>query len=258
MAYTRILWNNLIDLAATVITGSTEATELPASNVAHPHRTKKWRTGTSQAAEYARFDLGSAMAVQAAVILDHDLTGSDSGIALQGGASPGATTVNQAFTYNAGAMIAVLASPQTYQHWQVAFTKSSASETRDIGRIFVGPMLEFISSPDIHKIRIEWQDETKRDRSLGGPAISDLRSKYRRIRIPFPFLEATEAEALDAAVQYVGEGVPFFCQVDPERKPNDWLFYCVFRSIPEISTVGWDEANDDYVYESDLDLEEEV
>lgn len=257
MAYSRILWDNLIDGSAVAISASSEASDLPATNVAHPHRTKVWRTGTATASEYVRFDLGAAMAVQAAVIINHDLTGSDA-VALQGGASAGATTVNQAMTYNAGAMFAVLSAEQTYQHWQIAITKPSAGVTRDVGRVFIGPMIQLISSPDIHAIRIEWQDETKRDRSLGGVAYSDLREKYRRVRIPLPFLEATEAEALDLAVQYVGIGIPFFIQLDPERKPNDWLFYVTFKTEPELKTIGWDEANSDFAYRADLDMNEET
>ena len=70
-----VAYNNLITYDGVVITASSEySADLGPENVADPRRTKAWRTGVSSAAEWIKFDFGSAKAVRALVILDHTLT----------------------------------------------------------------------------------------------------------------------------------------------------------------------------------------
>src|SRR3990172_264300 len=98
----RILYRNLIDASDVTIAASSEGSDLPAVNVAHPFRSRVWRTGTSIANEWIKFDLGSAMAVQAVILLDHTLTGADSLIRLQGNATDAwdAPAVEESLEYN--------------------------------------------------------------------------------------------------------------------------------------------------------------
>src|SRR5512139_2649169 len=182
---TRLMWDNYGDYAATTITSSSENADLPAENVQHPFRTKVWRTGVSTASEWIKFDLGSARAVQAVVLLDHTLTGDDSAISLQGNATDswGSPSVNETLTYNAEKMIKVLSAAQTYRYWRVIFTKASAGVYRDIGRIFLGPVYTCERLPDYGGVEIESNDLSVTGRSLGGQTFSDIRGQYDEIGI---------------------------------------------------------------------------
>lgn len=229
----RVLYSNLADLATTVITAATANADLPASNVAHPHRTKVYRTGTSTATEYIDFDLGSAMAVQCVVLLDHTLTSGDTTIKLQGGATQGATTVNETITFNASVMAKFLSAAQTYRWWRVAFTKASAGVYRDIGRIFLGPYDEYALAPaQPDGLKITPVDLSETERALGGQTYSDIQGIYDEIDLDFPgAVSETQSGQMLALARACGTHTPFFVSIDPTNKPYDWLYYVKARSL---------------------------
>ena len=252
----RLMYNNFVDYAATVITAATAAADLPVSNVQHPHRGKVYRTGTSGASEYVRFDLGGVQAVQAVILLDHTLTSGDSSIRLQGGAAPGATTVNEAMTFHAGTMALFLSVPTAaYQYWQVVFTKSAAGETRDIGRIFLGTLVECTKSFQHGSPEITPVDLSETDRSLGGQTFSDIKASYDEIKGEFYWIAAAQGTALKTLADTVGTHTPFFLSVDPTNKPYDLLYYGKFSKL---SAHKIEMAGSAYRWSVGFEMNEEV
>lgn len=228
---TRLLWNNLADLSAAVVTAASEANDLPVANVQHPHRSKVYRTGISAADEWVKFDLGSAMAVQAVILLDHTLTSSDTTIKIQGNATDVWTSpsVDEAITFNAGTMAAFLSSTQTYQWWRIIFTKSASDEYRDIGRIFLGPFYECAKGAAFRGVRITPVDLSDTGRSLGGQTFSNQRDIYDEIEIDFPpTIPDSQMDQFIALSADVGKHTPWFVQIDSVNKPYEWLYYVKF------------------------------
>jgi len=229
----RIFYDNLIDLSATVITAGSEAADLPASNVQHPHRGKVYRTGVSAAAEWIKFDLGSAQAVQAVILLDHTLTASDTTIKLQGNATDswGSPSVDETITFNAGTMVLYLSAEQTYRWWRVIFTKSAAGETRDIGRVFLGPYVECTQSFRYGDAEIKPVDLSETDRALGGQTFSEIKPIYNEIKGSFYWIDDTQATLLKSLSDTVGTHTPFFLSIDPTNKGYDLLYYGKFKQL---------------------------
>lgn len=227
---TRLLWKNLVDLSATTITSLSENDDLPVSNVAHPHRGRIYRTGVTDADEWIKFDLGSAKAVQAVILLDHTLTASDTTIKLQGNATDVWTSpsVDQTLTFNAGTLAAFLSSAQTYRWWRIVFTKSAAGEYRDVGRVFLGPFYECAKGPAFKGVRITPVDLSETERSRGGQTYSDQLDSYDEIEIEFMLLPDAQMDQFIALAAAVGTHTPWFVQIDSVNKPYEWLYYVKF------------------------------
>lgn len=76
MGKMRILWNNLNNASATVLSSSSAATEYPLSNL--QNYWKSWRTRTSSLAspDYWAWNLGSALPVSYVILVGHNFTSS--------------------------------------------------------------------------------------------------------------------------------------------------------------------------------------
>lgn len=256
----RILRDNLIDYSATVITAGSADVDLPVANVQHPHRGKVYRTGVSAAAEWIKFDLGSAKAVQAVILLDHTLTASDSLIKLQGNATDswGAPSVDETMTFNADAMKKYLSSAQTYRWWRVIFTKSAAGETRDVGRVFLGPYDEMARGPkQPDGLEITPEDLSETSRALGGQTYSEIKGQYDHIKIDFPgAVSEAQSAMLIALADACGTHTPFFVDIDPTNKPYDWFYYAKARSLKGRKVVMMNGAT--ILWDTSMELAEEV
>lgn len=257
----RVLYDNLAIRSATVVTAGSENADLPASNLKHPHRTKVYRTGASVAAEWLKFDLGSAMAVQAVVLLDHTLTASDTLIKLQGNATDswGSPSVDETLTYNAGTMKKYLSAAQTYRWWRVIFTKSAAVETRDIGGIFLGPYDEYDRGPaQPDGLSIDPEDASVTDYVPGGQSYSDIRDSRDIITIDFPLILDTQMDLLRALAAACGTHTPFFVDIDPTLKPYDLLYYVKARSVAGRKVKVWGASTANIRWDASMKLSEEL
>jgi hypothetical protein len=254
----RICYDNFVDYAATLITATTESLDLPVTNVADPDRQKVYRTGTSVAGEAVMFDLGSAKAVQAVVLLDHTLTSGDSSIALQGGAAPGATTVDEEIIFAAGTMVLFLPAPTAaYQYWQIVFTKASAGVSRDIGRIFLGLFEEMARGPQLPDgLTITPTDLSVTDRALSGKTYSDIKGQYDAISIDFPPVSDAQMEIIKTIAAAVGTHTPFFVSIDPTLEPTDLFYYVKAKSFKGRKVKMWGSGA--AAWDLGMELNEEI
>jgi len=228
----RFAYDNLIDYSQTVITAATESATLPVKNVQNHLRTKVYRTGNTQTGESIVFDLGAAKTAAFVAILNHNLKQADTGIRLQANSSNSWATppFTQTLTWRAGPISAFF-SPQTYQFWRVSFTKTAASETRDIGRIFIGPYYEPPDDIGNRAISITQNDTSKTSRTIGGQSYSDIRGLYETVTVNFKLVSHAQHNAFKDMAAKVGTHTPFFFMLDYDVEPEKWLYYVKFSRL---------------------------
>jgi hypothetical protein len=253
----RIFYDNLIDYASVVISAATVDNAFPASNVAHQHKAKVYRTGTSQAAEYVKFDLGSAKSVTSIIILAHTLTAGDTLLKCEASTDDfSSTAFTQNLTYAAN-LIAQNFSSQSYRYWRFSFTKSAAGQTRDIGRIFLGTYYQTTEAPDYDGLDLEREDLSTIQRSVGGQVYADIRSQYRAPILDFSAVSKTQKETFETIAARVGKHTSFFAQIDENAGSGveSEFLYVNFRKLPKFSVSGFDN---ELKWDTRLELEEQL
>jgi hypothetical protein len=252
----RIFATNLIDAAAVVQIQSSQDPAFPASNLRNPQRTKLWRTGTSAALEWSVFDLGSAQAVTACLILAHTLTGSDSLIKIQANTSDswGAPAFEQSITFSAGVMSATFAS-QSYRFWRFTFTKASAGVTRDVGRLWLGTYYTPTDPPDFDGYLRRADDLSIRQRAPYGAIYGEVRSIFRKPQLDFSAIPNAQKAQFAAIAEAVKTIIPFFVQIDENAGADELAepLYVTLRELPEFGVAGYDGENK---WDTRLSLEE--
>lgn len=255
----RFWYSNRVDVSGVSIAASTTTTGYPASNVAHEFKQRVWRTGATVAAETLTFDLGSALACTSVILFNHNLTASDSSIQLLANSSDswGSPAFTQALTH-ASSIISQTFSTQTYRYWRITFTKSSSSETRDIGRVFLGTYHDTEAQPTYDGLKIEPQDRTTIQRSIGGQTYADSRSIYRQVRLDFDGISQTQMTTFKTIADTVGRHTSFFLQVDPSGTSGTEqreILYVKFAVPFKRDVEGMDS---DLAWETTMELEEQL
>lgn len=238
MAEMRLMHTNLVDTAT--ITVNSEDSILVGTNIANALRTKVFRSGIVSASPddpsevTIVLDLGSAQAVTSVILLDHNLTASDTGIALEGNSADswGAPAFTQSLTRVAGPIAAYFAS-QSYRYWRITYTKSAGSETRDIGRVFLGT---YDTAP-ITGLGITPMDLSKMSRAIGGQTYHDIRPVYDNIDIQMGVVIKATSDTLKTILDAVGMHTPFFISIDHDVEPVDWIYYVKMRALPRFTPV---------------------
>lgn len=252
MARHRFMYSNLID--SSTLTASSSSSTLPVNNLKNAQKTKVWRTGTSTAAEYVVIDLGSAKAVTCVILLNHNLTASDSAIALEGNTADswGAPAFTQSLSRVAGPISAFFAS-QSYRYWRVKFTKASAGQTRDIGRIFLGTYYELSQNSTPEGLTIGQNDLSEVSRSSGGQSYADIKSIYQDIDLSIRAMPHAQHEQLKIIGNAVGVHTPFFFAIDYDTEPEDWLLYVRFKKL---QTYSANVVGTTFYWDANIQLEE--
>lgn len=259
MKNVRLMWQNLIDVAGVTFTPTSEVAGLPASNLAHDLRTKVWRTGTSVAAENVVIDLGVAQSATCVILLDHDLTAGDSAIALEANSADawGAPPFSQVLTRVAGPISAFFTSA-SYRYWRLKFTKSAAGQTRQIGRLFIGPHYECERNPQADGFSIKAEDLSVHGKSIGGQRFSDARAQFDTVNLSFNHLSVAQADQFRALEAYCGEFRPFFVSLDHDEEPEDWLYYVALKGLATARAVSVGGNGLPFKWDMDLTLEEQL
>ncbi len=237
----RFFYNNLVDGVVTM-TPTSEVATLPVENIANEARTLPWRTGTSTATERVVIDLGAAAAATSIILLDHTLTAGDSAITLEAHTSDawGAPSFTTTLTYAADIIVKVFSS-QSFRYWRLSFTKSSAGEPRDIGRVFLGVYYETAEQPDYDGYKDELVDLSESEDTPSGQTYTDLRDKFRIFTCDFSRISQTEIVYVRAFADYVGTSVSFFQQVDPNGSaPLNECVYVKLRKNIKPDVAGMD------------------
>lgn len=214
----RFYWNNYIDSATTVITSSSENTDLPDDNVADSRKGKVWRTGTSTAAEWIKFDLGSALDVDGFIVFNHTLDENDSAINIEGHTADswGTPDVTAAISISdeneTGAQ--KWSSAQSKRWWRFEFTKQASGDAIDIGRLFLGDVYDTTEAPDSDGYSDETVDLSTQQRSIDGQTYDYIKNEYQKLRVKFTACSLAQAKQLKTIYDAVGTHTPFFVQID--------------------------------------------
>jgi hypothetical protein len=256
----RFFHTNLIDASGVIITDSSSASSsLTASNLAHEHKAKVWRTGTSNATETVTFDLGSAQSVTAAIIFAHTLTASDSGFDVRGStdnfAASDVLIANPTFLTGYTYMISTFSSV-SYRYWRFKFNKASAGVSRDIGRIFLGTYTDIDNVISFDGVNVKRPDLSQKSRSAGGQTFTDRRSQYRSIDVSMDSMTTTDKDSLKTITDTTGTHQSFWCQIDRNATSEmSEVLYVKFRDLPDAKTSG---MSSDLVWDAKLELEEQL
>ncbi|MCI0366037.1 MAG: hypothetical protein L0219_19435 [Phycisphaerales bacterium] len=252
----RLFYDNLIDaaVAGNTLFQSSQDNAFPAANVINQLRKKPWRTGATLAQEWVYFDFGVARTVQAIVVLDHTLTSGDSGIMVQGNTTAVFTSpaFSQTLTWSSG-LITQTFLAQSYRFWRFVFTKSSASQTRDVGRLFIGPYTD-AETPDYDGWDRDEEDLSTVIRTVGGQVFSEARNSYRMASLKFTNITETKRLELKALSDRVGRHTNFFAVIDPTASGEvAEAVYVKLRDKPKMKVSGFDA---ELLWSGKLDLEE--
>lgn len=240
----RVLTSNLVDSGSPVVTASSAATGYPAGNVSQTFLDRVWRTGTSVADEWIKFDFGSSVVVSAFVAAGHDLVnGSDTTVKIQGNATDswGSPTVNQTLTFTTGKPVFHVNTgvPWSLRWWRFIFTKPSAGTTRNIGRIYIGTHTDLAGEPGFEGVSVSEEDPSTSTRTRGGSLYVDTRTTRRVFGIDFPFLTNTEKSEVGSLWESLGIHTPFFTQIDPNGSNElSEMLYARFTGPYEREVVG--------------------
>jgi hypothetical protein len=249
----RFFYNNYLDLAATVQTYATQNDSFPASNVENAQRTRIYRTGATVAAEYLKWDLGSAKTPTHLIILDHTILatatlGIDRNTTDSFPAASGAVTWTTSYIFHA------IASPTSKQWWKLLITKASSAETFDIGRMFLGVAVTLTDKVDFGGFTKEIVDLSVTQKSVGGQSYTDQRDQYRMFKLRFSRIPQADADAITTLFETVGTHTPFFMQID-EDLSGEFIepLYVKFAKAPKFQDSAFDSG---FYYDTAIEVEE--
>jgi len=246
--------SNLIDAAAVVITPASEESGFPAINLANVQRTTLYRCGDTLATEAIVFDLGSAQAADALILLDHTILNTAT-ITLQANSanSWGAPPFASAVTWQASWILHTFAS-QSYRYWRLVVVKAAAATQFDIGRLHLGAVVSPADPPDFDGFKRNLLDLSTSQRSIAGQLYCDPRPQARRLELDFTWIRDAQKEQFLTAADALGLHTPFFVRVD-EAGSGEFTepVYVRFQEAPRFSFAGFDGAN---YWDTALRLEE--
>ena len=185
---------------------------------------------------------GASNDVSCVVLHNHNLKETDTNIKLLGNDTDswGTPAFTQNLTHVAGPISFYLLTPQSFRFWRVTFDKLVATETRDIGRVFLGDYYEVPQNVGPDGITIRKKDLSKIGKSVGGQSYADVKSIFDQINLNFSMMEHTQYSQFVIIAEAVGLHTPFFVSLEHDVEPVDWLYYVKFMSLQsfKIKTIG--------------------
>jgi hypothetical protein len=188
-------WINRIDSATL---SAAEVGTLPASNVKHPHLTRKWHTPAGTVSVALMADLGTPLSCSCVALLGTNLTptatlrvrGSDSDSTGQAGEKTDTGVVLAGVKAGYGAAYRVFTAASA-RYWRLDIADLSLPSNIQIGRIFLGPTW----MPTIN-ISLDWRvtarDDSSRSESYGRQTYADTRPQRRVLEFVLDFQSETE------------------------------------------------------------------
>lgn len=254
----KTFWYNLIDLSATTLTAASANASYPVTNLASEFLQTVYKTGTSATAEYINIDLGSSKAFSSIVIAEHDLLAADNLRFKFSDDSSYTSAVEILIEHVAGTIVVTFPEVEA-RYVRIMFDKASAGDTRQIGRLFVGPHDDFEKVIEYNGYNEGKEDLSRKSRTLGGQVYSEVRPIYSVFQLTCSYLEQEKSGWLRELDAYVGTHTPFFIQVQEttdstlNESPLDDVLYVMLRNMLDRDVESVDEV---LRYGMDLNLEE--
>ena len=235
----RFFYDNMIDGVNVVLTASSEDAEYPVENIQNQFIGKPWKSEDSNAHEYIIGDFGEAKEVQAGILFAHDLKAGDTvKFQLNDSTDFSSPAVDETMTHDEDAMVVVLDTPETYRYWRIDIIKDNAAETREIGRVFIGPLME-ARDPDYDGYKVEDHDLSRVSESVSKQRYSTVNGTYRTFMLKVSGVGTTEKDYYQALAREVGVHTAFFCQVTDDGEFTEYL-YVYFNKLSGYNVEGKD------------------
>lgn len=256
----RVFATNFVDASGVVFTPTSEASVyLAVENIAHEHKAKVWRTGTSTAVESVVIDFLNDVAPTSVIIFNHNFTASDSNLVLRASSDNFATVDDLISTLTFSADYTYLHATfgaATYRYFKFQFTKAAAGQTRDVGRIFLGNYTDLNNAIAFEGVKIKPTDLSVGLISAGGQTYTDRRSQFRTVQLDLNSLTTTEKDALRTITNTVGTHQSFWMQIDQSATTElSEVLYVKFKDLPERGVSG---LSSDVVWDLKAELREQL
>jgi hypothetical protein len=201
--------------------------------------------------EYIEFDLTTAQAVTCGIIDGHDFDGTETDILLDSSTDAATWTNRATFTFVSGQAMVVFIDSVSARYWRIHFTKALSTESKEIGRVFLG-----VYTQPSRGYQLNWKrtlsDSSQTKRAFSGTQFADIRQKWWE----WDFKIKCEAEATFAGVRTalstLGIGTPLWIASEPVDNPNGpWTMYGRFsrpwsesEPINDVFDVSFNFAED--------------
>lgn len=181
----KLCYDNLVDASGTTITANSSVASLPVSNITNFWKTKVHRA-TGDAAEWLKFDFGSAKDIWVVIIVGHNYSsGGTYTLELNATDAWSPPSVSQVITHNADIMIHAFSSAQNFQWARIKIEDGSNPDGYvQEGRVFLGGYLSpergFIPGWKVDKI-----DPSLINKSSDSAINIDSKTQFLRFTLPF-------------------------------------------------------------------------
>jgi hypothetical protein len=233
----RFLWNNLADSAA--VTASSSAADHPVSNIGIRWPGRTWRS-TGVAAEWVKFNLGSAQNIKALIIFNHNFQlGATVKIQANSSDDWAAPPIDVTLTVTAEKITYYWAASQAYQWWRISIADAGNPDGYvEIGRVFLGGYFEPTRNHD-NNWSMPWIDPSVISASTGDQASADVKPGHYEFSFNFPSIKYPDNETFDIIGKTLGKYKPFFITRDPSnllttyyvRSMVDWDVQHIYNNI---------------------------
>lgn len=248
----RFFYENKFDSGT--LTETTQNAEYPVENLHDTQRSKVWKTLGTQAAESVIVNLGAAYEVNCIIVLDHDLTTSDSAIKIQGDDEASFTSppVDETITHASGNLFKKFRGGN-YQYWKFSFTKSAAGQIRSMGRIFLGTHYNTEKGIDLNGLKYNKRDLSTSSKTIGGQTYSYQKSRFYAPSVTFTNIPMAMMDNIEAVGDACGTHTPFFVMLDTDPGFSD-ILYVKFTDLPDRDFSL--PSGDTMIFRTQLKLEE--
>jgi hypothetical protein len=201
-------------------------------------------------------DLGSARAIQALILMDHNLT-LNATITLKGNnadAGWGSPLFSESVTWAADKILHYLSATQTYRYWQIEIADGSNSDNYiEIGELFLGPYMELTRN-----YKEGFSETTEFLRDVNTTPYGVERSRHYNTRMSFSYefnaMLAADVTAMKALVSSVssraaGTFKPFWFNKDSATPEETHLVKLTSLPVNHLTRI---------YYNMSLDFREEV
>lgn len=255
MAKLRFLWDEKAML------GTWSAAEAdpdyPASNLGHPHRARKAKTGGSSTSQWFKVDLGAARAIGAFALLDHDFDYSESSVYLEANSTDSwaSPAFSLEITPRSGHFIEFFNSV-SFRYWRLKFTTANATDVRSAGRMMLGTFYECDRNPAREGLKKGYANATRSRTTQGGQSYHDRAALLKTLKADFQNISAAQVAEFVSMVEAVGSWRPILVSFNHDTEPVAGLLYG--RLVKASGPENPDTAEAGYRWRFELEIVEEM
>jgi hypothetical protein len=219
----RLFYKNYADIAT--LTEGTQNIYFPVENLQDVDKDKLYKDLGTTTSWSVVFDCLTAIPVTSCILFNHNLTGGETNIKVEGNDTNvwTAPAVSETLTYAADTILKNFTGG-SYRYWRITFTKANATDIRSVGRVYLGPSL-LARSPDRKGLSVGVTDNATITTTDDGKVFAAAKNIIRNWTIPWSNLLASSgATTLLAIMTDLGAHTPLFFQIST-ASPLDEVLY---------------------------------